>query len=180
MRMHVTLLTYLVNSGGTQHYVAAKRARVRANAKNALKKRGPNTASAYMAAPWCHIQCMKLKLTTNRQQIMLNKAQQCLSLKKLKFANVAIWASQNRQLIGAFSNLDYLYFWTIQVLCTAEDGIAKNSTYIILHSTKTLRSRIKLHNELKLIEREAVKARIKCLCNELPFAQSSTPLSFHG
>ena len=49
--MHVTLLTYLVNSGGTQHYVAAKRARVRANAKNALKKRGPNTASAYMAAP---------------------------------------------------------------------------------------------------------------------------------
>ena len=66
MRMHVTLLTYLVNSGGTQHYVAAKRARVRANAKNALKKRGPNTASAYMAAPWCHIQCLKLKPTTNR------------------------------------------------------------------------------------------------------------------
>ena len=69
MRMHVTLLTYLVNSGGTQHYVAAaKRARVRANAKNALKKRGPNTASAYMAAPWCHIQCMKLKPIINRYE----------------------------------------------------------------------------------------------------------------
>ena len=57
-------------------------------------------------------------------------------------------------------------------MCTAEDGIAKNSTSLLLayYSTKTLRNRVKLHNELKLIEREAVKARIKCLCNELPFA----------